>query len=65
MLYEVITASERMISVFQPFYATSYRVLRLDPVDEFKPLRSGAITFVLIMCALLVMEMGLMSYNFV
>lgn len=31
-----------------------------DPIDEFKPLRSGAVTFVLVVCALLVMQMGLM-----
>lgn len=31
-----------------------------DPVDEFKPLRSGAFTFVLIICALLVFEMGIL-----
>ncbi|MEM9488248.1 MAG: NADH-quinone oxidoreductase subunit N [Myxococcota bacterium] len=31
-----------------------------DPVGEFKPLRSGAITFVMVICALLVFEMGIM-----
>jgi NADH-quinone oxidoreductase subunit N len=31
-----------------------------DPIDEFRPLRSGAVTFVLVVCALLVMQMGLM-----
>ena len=28
-----LAASERLLSVFRPFYATSFRVLRLDPVD--------------------------------
>jgi len=31
-----------------------------DQVDEFAPVRSGAVIFVLVVCALLVMQMGLM-----
>jgi NADH-quinone oxidoreductase subunit N len=31
-----------------------------DPVDEFQPLRSGAVIFVLVVCALLVLQMGVM-----
>jgi NADH-quinone oxidoreductase subunit N len=31
-----------------------------DPIDEFKPLRSGAVIFVLVVCALLVLQMGVM-----
>lgn len=28
-----LVSSERLLSVFQPFYATSHRVLRLDPAN--------------------------------
>ncbi|HEU0021624.1 MAG TPA: hypothetical protein VFR55_08135 [Dehalococcoidia bacterium] len=30
-IYSRLAASEKMLSAFGPFYATSYRVLRLDP----------------------------------
>jgi NADH-quinone oxidoreductase subunit N len=31
-----------------------------EPLGEFRPLRSGAVTFALVTCALLVLQMGLM-----
>ncbi|MCG8425070.1 MAG: NADH-quinone oxidoreductase subunit N [Proteobacteria bacterium] len=31
-----------------------------DPVEEFKPLRAGAITVVLVICALAILEMGIL-----
>ena len=31
-----------------------------EPLGEFRPLRSGGITFALVTCALLVLQMGLM-----
>ena len=30
-IYSLLTASEKVLSVFGPFYATNHRVLRLDP----------------------------------
>jgi len=32
-IYSVLAASEKVLSVFGPFYATNHRVLRLDPPD--------------------------------
>jgi NADH-quinone oxidoreductase subunit N len=55
----VVGVVNSIISIFYYLRIVTMMYFR-DPVGEFKPLKSGAITFVLVVCAVLVLEMGIL-----
>lgn len=55
----VVGVVNSMISIYYYLRIVMTMYFR-DPIGEFKPIRSGAFTFVLVVCALLVLQMGVM-----
>jgi NADH-quinone oxidoreductase subunit N len=55
----IVGVLNSMISIFYYLKVVMAMYFR-DATGEFKPLSSGAITFTLILCAFLVLQMGLM-----